>query len=101
MIRKLHEGLGIPLKSLLGVPDLVPDGFVQVDWVLPTSVVEQVTLTANKIGATDDEFVRSMLAIATSVIGDTKTPTMTEEKQQCSADVKPMTDVIFNLKDAA
>lgn len=63
MIRRLHEGLGMPLASLLGVSRETPDGFVQVDWVLPEGVVWNVTHAAAQAGVSDEEWVARGLTV--------------------------------------
>ncbi len=67
MIRRLHQGLGIPLASLLGVGTDVPEGFVRVDWVLPVDVVGNVTKGARMSGVSEESWVtRGLTAIASS-----------------------------------
>lgn len=72
MIRRLHEGLGIPLASLLGVGADIPEGFVQVDWVLPADVVRNVTMAARESGVSEEDWVARgliVMAWATSGLG--------------------------------
>jgi antitoxin component HigA of HigAB toxin-antitoxin module len=70
MIRRLHEGLGIPLASLLGVAHEIPEGFVQVDWVLPEGVVWNVTHAAAQAGVSENEWVaRGLMVIACATSG--------------------------------
>lgn len=79
MIRKLHTGLGIPLNSLLGISDHIPEGFVQVQWVLPADVVDRIAKTAESIGSTEEYLAGNLLATTVSAIQDTqKYVTMTE-----------------------
>jgi len=91
MIRRLHEGLGIPLKSLLGVADDVPDGFVQVDWVLPVDVVQNVTAASMESGISEEEWVARALMVTASAKGDGEAITETDDSQdiQVSA-VEPL-----------
>ena len=79
MICRLHEGLGIPLASLLGIAPEVPDDSVQVDWVLPSDVVSNVTTSAEAAGISVWEWVtQSLVAIAWAsgnpVISNKKAP---------------------------
>lgn len=69
MIRRLHEGLGIPLRSLLGVSDNAPDGFVSVEWMLPIKVVQAVTNAARKAQITEEQWITQNL---NKVIANTK-----------------------------
>jgi HTH-type transcriptional regulator / antitoxin HigA len=70
MIRRLHEGLGIPLASLLGVAQEIPDGFVRVDWVLPEGVVWNVTNAATQAGVSEDDWVaRGLMVMAWATSG--------------------------------
>ena len=87
MIRRLHEGLGIPLNSLLGVADNVPDGFVQVDWVLPSEVVWSATHSAKESGMTDEDWVARTLTMTITATRDennstTMTMTMTDKQPE-------------------
>jgi HTH-type transcriptional regulator / antitoxin HigA len=63
MICRLHEGLGIPLASLLGVEPEIPEGFVQVDLVLPTDVVANVTAAAGAAGISISDMVARLLKV--------------------------------------
>jgi HTH-type transcriptional regulator/antitoxin HigA len=67
MIRRLHEGLGIPLKSLLGLPDKTPDGFVHVEWVLPESVIKRVAAAAKEASISEEQLVAQILMTQTSI----------------------------------
>lgn len=75
MIRKLHDGLGIPLKSLLGVQPDDPTGFVRVEWVLPATIVGRVTLAARRSGISEEEWVSANLFAKASARGARKTVT--------------------------
>jgi HTH-type transcriptional regulator / antitoxin HigA len=67
MIRRLHEGLGIPLASLLGVNEDVPEGFVQVEWIFPVDIVESIANTAKNLGITENKYVERILSITVPV----------------------------------
>ena len=83
MIRKLHEGLGIPLKSLMGIQDNIPPGFVQVDWVLPATVVDSLGRTASLLDTTEESLAAKMLMVTISVLEENKDLiTMTEQRQE-------------------
>ena len=72
MIRKLHEGLGIPLNSLLGIQNNIPPGFVQVDWVLPEKVVDSIGRAANILETTEESLAAQMLMVTVSVLEENK-----------------------------
>jgi HTH-type transcriptional regulator/antitoxin HigA len=61
MIRKLHEGLGIPLGPLLGIEAEVPPGRVRVEWVLPEPVVNLVVEAAAREGISEEDWLASLV----------------------------------------
>ena len=82
MIRKLHIGLGIPLNSLLGVPDSIPEGFAQVEWILPVDVVNSIVRVANYLKISEEELAGKMLMITIPLINKADNfVTMTEQRQ--------------------
>lgn len=100
MIRNLHEGLGIPLKSLLGVADDVPEGFERVEWTLPSDVVHAVTIAAQNFQLTEQEWVaRNLMAVAYT---SSNAEIRTEEKDGRNSIMSTTTNIsIALLQDAA
>jgi HTH-type transcriptional regulator/antitoxin HigA len=77
MIRKLHQGLEIPLKSLLGIADDIPEGFVRVEWTLPSDVVHAVTVAAQSFQLTEEQWVAEHLMPFAGAVSTSKTLTDT------------------------
>ncbi|MBN2715462.1 MAG: hypothetical protein JXX14_06375 [Deltaproteobacteria bacterium] len=98
MIRKLHSGLGIPLNSLLGISDHIPEGSIQVQWVLPVDVVNSIAEMAERIGATEEYVAGSLLAMTVSAIEDTRKYTNITDDQQTSDSANSVVNCSNNNK---
>lgn len=86
MICRLHAGLGIPLASLLGVEQEIPEGFELVEWVLPSGVVARATAAAKVAGlSVSDVVARSLTTVAWNsgnpvvITGEARTPEKASE----------------------
>jgi HTH-type transcriptional regulator/antitoxin HigA len=69
MICRLHEGLGIPLASLLGVERDVPEGFETVECHLPTDVFARLAASAAASGVSVSAMVSSLIMATPWALG--------------------------------